>query len=95
MITAYDPSAHPDEQAYQALTYADKHGWAIFEHITAGKPSERRHVVTATPLTPPDPDHMPVTRHLPTAAVLPWVRALADVRGMGHLFPDREDTATP
>lgn len=83
--TPIDRTAHPDEQAYQALTYADGQGWLAFEHMTPGRPSERRYVMTVAPIT----GHRNVGQHreLPAAAVLPFVAALADVRGVGHLFP--------
>ncbi len=81
-----DPDAHPDEQRYQALTFADDREWLSFVHVTPGRPADRRYVITinGTPRT------------LRAEEVLPYVTGLADARGVGHhLFPDRREDTTP
>jgi hypothetical protein len=77
-----DPTAHLDDQRHQALTYADGQGWLAFEHVTPGPRATRRYVIEVNGRP----------RLLPADAVLPYVTALADAHGVGHLFPDREDT---
>jgi hypothetical protein len=89
-----DPHAHPNDQAHQALTYADAQGWLVFRHVTAARrqDSRLRRYVIAVPAAPGQPERV---RELAPTAVLPYVTGLADARGHGHLFPPREDTPTP
>jgi hypothetical protein len=79
---AYDPSAAPDDQRHQALTYAHRAEWLNFSHVTPGRPSARRWVVTVDGRT----------RSLYRDEVMPYVTGIADARGSGHAFPVREDT---
>lgn len=78
-----DPDAHPDDQRYQALTFADDNGWLSFERVTPGRPAQRRYVIEVDGSS----------RLLRPEDVLPYVTGLADARGVGHaLFPTRKDT---
>lgn len=76
-----DPDAHLDDQRHQALTYADGQQWLAFEHVTPGNRATRRYVIEIAGRP----------RLLRADDVLPYVTALADAHGAGHLFPDRED----
>jgi hypothetical protein len=78
---AIDPTARPDDQRFQALTYADAQGWLSFEHVTPGRPVESRYVITVAG----------VRRRLHPDAVLPYVQGHADARDLPALFPNRED----
>jgi len=94
-VSPVDPTAHPNDQAHQALTYAHDQGWLMFRHtIPANRPlgTPRRYVIAVSA----EPDDLTArVRELVPAAVLPYVTGLADARGHGHLFPAREDTPTP
>lgn len=82
-VSPIDENAHPEDQRYQALTFADDNGWLAFENVTPGRPAERRYVIEVN-------GHPRVLR---PDAVLPYVMGLADARGVGHaLFGNREDT---
>lgn len=77
-----DPGALAQDQAHQALTFADAHEWLEFHHVTGGGPSRRRYVITGPGRT---------RRELRTADVVPYVQALADVNGCGERIPDPPD----
>lgn len=78
-----DPAGSLDDQRYQALTYADQRGWIRFDHVSPGRLSQRRWVISVLGGRTPGR-----RRDLHPDWVLPYVAGLADAHGAGHLFPD-------